>query len=151
MKSKALKAAAIALATAGLIATPLLIAAPANATTPAGCISGYACFWKDASYLTGGVSANSFSFFIYVSDYSKTGQDYLNTATNINDTLTSAYDAGTTNTYWYKDANASGDLTPEFVLTKATGDGNVSNTTGYVQSEPNDSVSASYFAAYNPN
>jgi hypothetical protein len=124
-----------------------IVASPANAAT-SDCPSGSSCAWADATYVTGGHGNELLGFTKYIPDFS--GWHYNLTSINANDTLTSVYDHTALSVYYYNNANQTGTEGPQFILSKSTGDGNVSNTSGYVQGVPDNTASSGYTSAYAP-
>lgn len=124
------------------VAAPLLAAAPANAAA-SDCSSGYTCIWRDSSYQTNGSGTSRVQFQYYIPDYST--WSYSGTTINAGNNAISVYNNGNTDRVRIFDgANKGGSY---FQLATKTGDGNISNSSGYIQGiswRPN----SGYFETY---
>ncbi len=107
------------------------------------CPSGQTCIWRDASYVTNGSGTSLRGFGSYIPDYST--WSYAGTTINAGNNALSVYNNGNQQSVRIFDgANKGGSY---FQLAIKTGDGNISNGSGYVQNKtwrPN----SGYFAQY---
>jgi hypothetical protein len=104
------------------------IAAPANAAV-SDCPSGYTCIWRDSTYVTNGSGTALVKFQYYIPDYST--WSYAGTSINAGGNAISVYNNGNTDaTRLYSSINKGGYY---FQLAIKTGDGNISNSSGYIQ------------------
>lgn len=136
MKKPRTVAAALgaALALVGVIG----VAAPAQAAT-SNCPSGYVCVWGDENFKTDGTDSGLVKFYYYIPNYG--GYNYEGKSINANDTISSIYNHGNTETaYMYEHANKAGFL---FSIPKGNSNSNL-YWVGY-----NDKISSGYFASYN--
>lgn len=125
----------------------LAMAAPAQAAT-SDCPSGYACNWRDHTYVTAGQGGGFVKFGQYIPDYST--WNFAGTSVNSNDNSLSFYNAGNyETTYYYTNAYPSAGTTQRFVLAKKTGDGNITNGEGLVFGQSN-TISSGYFSSLRP-
>lgn len=124
------------------MAAPLMVAAPASAAS-SDCPSGKTCIWQDHTYETNGSGIAYVAFGSYIPDFSQ--WDYATTTISAGNNAISVYNNGNSQSVRiYDQANRGGGY---FQLAIKTGDGNISNTAGYIQGvtwRPN----SGYFASY---
>ncbi|WP_110589175.1 peptidase inhibitor family I36 protein [Microbacterium suaedae] len=110
------------------LAAPLVAVVPANAAA-SDCSSGYTCIWRDHTYRTNGSGTSRVQFQQYIPDYSTL--NYSGTTINAGNNAVSVYNNGNTDRVRiYDRANKGGSY---FQLAIKTGDGNISNSAGYIQ------------------
>lgn len=104
-------------------------AAPAHADPTGYCIAGRACVWDDPEYKTQGSEGRLLWFEFSVTPMS--AYNYISSTITAGDTADSWYNNGNVSTACFYDlADYSGSRQ---CLTKKTGDGNIANTSGYIQ------------------
>lgn len=124
------------------LAMPLSVAAPANAA-PSHCPSGNACIWRDHTYQTNGSGTALVKFQRYIPRYST--WQYAGTSINANNNALSAYNNGNSERVRFYNGNGGGGS--YFQLAIKTGDGNISNSSGYIQNR-SWRPSSGYFASF---
>jgi hypothetical protein len=126
---------------ATLVLGGVALAAPASATD---CPSGYTCIWGDSGYKTGTKTSAYVGFQNYIANF--TAYNYAGTSINANDSASSVSNNGTSSTvYLYKNANKS---SLAFSLARGTGDGDLSDSSGYAPAGYNDELSSGYYSAF---
>lgn len=149
VKTRASRKKRIFPAIAGVVlalAAPLIAVAPANAAS-SDCSSGYTCIWRDHTYRTGSSETARVQFSKYIPDYST--WSYSGTSINAGNNAVSVFNNGNSDRVRiYDKANgAAASNNYYFQLGIKTGDGNIANTSGYIQDigwRPN----SGYFATY---
>ena len=130
---------------ATVIAAVGLLAAPSTADA-VNCSAGYSCIWRDTSYVTDGSSSQKITFQAYIPNFG--GWVYSGTAYSGANSASSASNTGNSErVYFYDSTNCT---TFAFSLAIGTGDGNLSDASGYAPAGWNNKLESGAFDSLRP-
>lgn len=118
----------------------LLLAVPSPAEA-VNCSSGYSCIWRDTSYVTDGSDSKKITFQAYIPNFG--AWVYSGTSYSGANSASSASNTGVSERVYFYDSTSC--TTFAFSLAIGTGDGNLSDSSGYAPAGWNNRLESGAF------